>query len=98
MGGIAPFLLRVVNVHRAGEHDEVWQDNGDPVPCVKFDILGEGSGLRVAPVEVCDLGESIHRRTLPMLPRNPATTFTGLPVVGLRAIADRSMTSPRLIA
>ena len=98
VGGVSPLLLGVVNVHRAGQHNEMRQHDGDPVPCVEFDILREGSRLRVAPVEFGDLIEGVHRRTLPMLPRNPATTFTGLPVDGLRAMAERSMTKPFLIA
>ena len=99
VGGVSPAFLGVVNVHRAGEHDEMRKHNSNSVPCVKFDILREGSRLRVSPVESDDLVEGVQRRTLPKLfPRNPATTRTGFPEVGLRAMADRSMTSPFLIA
>ena len=108
VGGVSPAFLWVVNVHRAGEHDEMRKHDGDSVPCVEFDILREGSRLRIPPVEFGDLIEggytvfgfwySHYLRTLPMLPRNPATTFTGLPVDGLRAMAERSMTNPFLIA
>ena len=108
MGGVSPAFLGVVNVHRPGEHDEMRKHDGDSVPCVEFDIFREGSRLRVAPVEFGDLIESGYTvfgfwyshylRTLPIVPRNPATTLTGLPVDGLRAMADRSMTRPRWIA
>jgi hypothetical protein len=55
VGGIAPAFLRVVNVHRAGEHEEVLGVDDHAIPCGEFDLLGEGSRLRVAPVEVEDL-------------------------------------------
>jgi hypothetical protein len=52
IGGIAPSFLRVVNVHWAGQHEEVFCVYDDPIPCGEFDLLGEGSRLRVAPVKV----------------------------------------------
>jgi hypothetical protein len=39
--GIAPAFLRVVNVHRAGQHEEVLSVDHDPIPCGEFDFLGE---------------------------------------------------------
>jgi hypothetical protein len=41
VGGIAPPFLRVVNVHRAGEHEEVLCVDDDPIPCGEFNLLGE---------------------------------------------------------
>jgi hypothetical protein len=55
VGGIAPAFLGVVNVYRAGEHEEVLGVHDHPIPCRQFYLLGEGSRLRVAPVEVEDL-------------------------------------------
>jgi hypothetical protein len=55
VGGITPPFLRVVNVHRAGEHEEVLGVDDDSIPCGEFDLFREGSRLRVAPVEVEDL-------------------------------------------
>lgn len=110
--GITPAFFGVKNVHRAGEHEEVLGVHDNAIPCGEFDLLGEGSWLRVAPVEVEDLqfqfafhalqisykSEGNHRLTRENPPRNPAITLTGLPDVGLRAIALRSMTMPRLMA
>jgi hypothetical protein len=53
--GIAPTFVGVVNVHRAGEHEEVVSVDDDAIPCGEFDLLAPGSRLRVAPVEVEDL-------------------------------------------
>jgi hypothetical protein len=39
--GIAPAFLRVVNVHRASQHEEVLGVNDDAIPCGEFDFLGE---------------------------------------------------------
>ena len=52
VGGIAPAFLRVVDIHRAGEHEEILGVDDDSIPCGEFDFLGEGSRLRVAPVKV----------------------------------------------
>jgi hypothetical protein len=52
---IAPAFFRVVNVHRASQHEEVLGVDDHAIPCGEFDLLGEGSRLRVAPVEVEDL-------------------------------------------
>jgi len=52
IGGITPAFLRVVDVNRAGEHEEVVGVDDDSIPCGEFDLLGKGSRLRVAPVEV----------------------------------------------
>jgi len=52
VGGIAPPFLCVADIHRAGEHEEVLGVHDHPIPCGEFDLLGEGSRLRVAPVEV----------------------------------------------
>jgi len=101
MGGIAPAFIGVVNVYRAGEHEEVLGVHDHPIPCRQFYLLGEGSRLRVAPVEVEDLEFqfAFHRRTFPNPPpRNPATTLMASWRSGLRGIAERSMTIPRLIA
>jgi hypothetical protein len=101
VGGIAPAFLGVVNVHRAGEHEEVLGVDDHAIPCGEFHLLGEGSRLRVAPVEVEDLEFqfAFHRRTFPNPPpRNPATTLIASWRSGLRGIAERSMTIPRLIA
>lgn len=110
--GIAPAFYGVVNVHRAGEHEKILGVDDHAIPCGEFDLLGEGSRLRVAPVEIEDLefqfafhalqisykSEGNHRFTRENPPRNPASTLTGLPDVGLRAMALRSMTNPLLIA
>ncbi len=53
--GIAPAFFGVENIHWAGEHEEVLGVDNDTIPCGEFDLLGEGSRLRVAPVEVEDL-------------------------------------------
>ena len=53
--GIAPAFLGVVNVHRAGQHEEVLGVDDHAIPCGEFDFLGEGSRLRVAPIQVEDL-------------------------------------------
>jgi hypothetical protein len=55
VGGITPAFLRVVNVHRAGKHEEVLGVDDHAIPCGEFDLLGEGSRLRVAPVKVENL-------------------------------------------
>jgi hypothetical protein len=47
---IAPAFLGVVNVHRAGEHEEVLGVDDHAIPCGEFDLLGEGSRLWVAPI------------------------------------------------
>lgn len=52
VGGIAPAFLRVVDINRAGEHEEVVGVDDDSIPCGEFDLFREGSRLRVAPVEV----------------------------------------------
>jgi len=52
IGGITPPFLRVVDVHRAGQHEEVVGVHDHAIPCGEFDFLGKGSRLRVAPVEV----------------------------------------------
>jgi hypothetical protein len=52
---IAPAFLWVVNVHRAGEHEEVLSVDDHAIPCGEFDLLGEGSRLWVAPIQVEDL-------------------------------------------
>jgi hypothetical protein len=39
--GIAPAFLRVVDVHRAGEHEEVLGVDDDSIPCGEFNLLGE---------------------------------------------------------
>ncbi len=101
MGGIAPAFLGVVNVHRASEHEEVFGVDDHAIPCRQFHLLGEGSRLRVAPVEVEDLQFqfALHRLTFPNPPpRNPAITRVGSWRSGLRGIAERSITIPRLIA
>ena len=99
--GISPAFLRVMDVHRAGEHEEVLGVYDDTIPCSEFDLLGEGSWLRVAPVEVEDLQFqfAFHRRTFPNPPpRNPATTLVASCRSAFRGIALRSMTMPRLMA
>ncbi len=101
VGGIAPAFLRVVDIHRTGEHKEVLSVDDDSIPCGQFDFLREGSRLRVAPVEVEDLEFqfALHRRTFPNPPpRNPATTLDASPRSAFRGIALRSITIPRLIA
>jgi hypothetical protein len=55
MGGITPAFLGVVNVYRAGQKEEVLGVHDHAIPCRQFHLLGEGSRLRVAPVEVEDL-------------------------------------------
>lgn len=74
-GGIAPAFLRVVDVHRTGEHKEILGVDDDTIPCGEFDLLGEGSRLRVAPVEVEDLkfdlaihwqGDLLNRSWVPL--------------------------------
>ena len=55
VGGIAPAFLRVVDVHRAGEHEKVVGIDDDPIPCGEFHLLGKCARLRVAPVQVEDL-------------------------------------------
>jgi len=52
VGGIAPAFLRVVDVNRAGEHEEILGVDDDSIPCGEFDLFREGSRLRVAPVKV----------------------------------------------
>jgi len=99
--GIAPPFLCVADIHRAGEHEEVLGVHYHPIPCGEFDLLGEGSRLRVAPVEIEDLEFqfALHRRTFPNPPpRNPATTLDASPRSAFRGIALRSITIPRLIA
>ena len=101
VGGIAPAFLRVVDVHRAGEHEEVLGVHYHPIPCGEFDLLGEGSRLRVAPVEIEDLEFqfAFHRRTFPNPPpRNPAITLLASCLSAFRGIAERSITMPLLIA
>ena len=101
MGGIAPAFLGVVNVHRAGQHEEVLGVDDHAIPCGEFHLLGEGSRLRVAPVKVEDLEFqfALHRRTFPNPPpRNPATTLVASCLSAFRGIAERSMTMPRLMA
>jgi len=98
---IAPAFLRVVNVNRASEHEEVLGVDHDPIPCGEFDFLGEGSRLWIAPVEIEDLEFqfAFHRRTFPNPPpRNPAMTLVASCRSALRGIAERSITIPRLIA
>jgi hypothetical protein len=53
--GIAPQFFGVENIHRACEHKEVLGVDDDTIPCGEFDLFGERSRLRVAPVEVEDL-------------------------------------------
>jgi hypothetical protein len=98
--GIAPAFFGVVNVHRAGEHEEILGVHDHTIPCGQLDLLREGSRLRIPPVEIEDLQFqfAFHRLTRENPPRNPAMTLTGLPDVGLRAIADRSITMPLEIA
>jgi len=53
--GIAPPFFGVVNVHRTGEHEEVLRVDDDPIPSGQFHLLGKGSRLRVAPIQIEDL-------------------------------------------
>jgi hypothetical protein len=41
VSSIAPAFLGVVNVHRAGEHEEVLCVDDHAIPCGEFDFLGE---------------------------------------------------------
>jgi len=50
VSGIAPAFLGVVNVHRAGEHEEVLGVDDHAIPSGEFDLLGKTSRLRVAPI------------------------------------------------
>jgi hypothetical protein len=99
--GITPAFLGVENVHRAGEHEEILGVDDHTIPSGQFDLLGKCARLRIPAIQVEDLEFqfAFHRRTFPNPPpRNPATTLIASWRSGLRGIADRSMTMPRLMA
>jgi len=41
VGGITPPFLRVVDVHRTCQHEEVLGVDDDSIPCGEFDLLGK---------------------------------------------------------